>query len=58
MREVLPRLRACPGVRFVIEPTEYVKTTSGEATPPGRYSEAIFFDPDGIPVSLIGYEPP
>lgn len=57
MREVLPRLRACPDVRFVTEPTEYVKSTPGDATPPGRYSEAIFFDPDGIPVSLIGYEP-
>ncbi len=57
MHEVLPRLRNCPGVRFITEPTEYVKTTPGDATPPGRYSEAIFFDPDGIPVSLIGYAP-
>lgn len=55
MAEVLARLRELPTVRFVTEPTEYVKTTAGEATPPGRYSEAIFFDPDGVPVSLIGY---
>jgi catechol 2,3-dioxygenase-like lactoylglutathione lyase family enzyme len=51
------RLRRAPGVRFVTEPTEYVKTAAGDATPAGRYSEAIFFDPDGIPVSLMGYAP-
>jgi catechol 2,3-dioxygenase-like lactoylglutathione lyase family enzyme len=57
MAEVIARLRALPGLRFVTEPTEYVKTTPGDTTPPGRYSEAIFFDPDGIPVSVIGYAP-
>jgi catechol 2,3-dioxygenase-like lactoylglutathione lyase family enzyme len=56
MSDIVPRLRAL-GVRFLTEPTEYVKSTPGEATPPGRYSEAIFFDPDGIPVSLMGYTP-
>jgi hypothetical protein len=55
--EVLERLRMLPALRFVTEPTEYVKTTFGDATPPGRYSETIFLDPDGIPVSLIGYAP-
>lgn len=57
MAEILPRLRATAGVRLITEPTEYVKSTPGDATPPGRYSEVIFFDPDGIPVSLIGYAP-
>jgi catechol 2,3-dioxygenase-like lactoylglutathione lyase family enzyme len=57
MTEIVARLRATAGVNFITEPTEYVKTTSGDATPPGRYSEAIFFDPDGIPVSLIGFAP-
>ncbi len=51
------RLRKLPHVRFVTEPTEYVKSSPGEATPPGRYCEAIFLDPDGVPVSLIGYAP-
>ena len=54
---IVVRLRATPGVRFVTEPTEYVKTTAGDATPPGRYSEAIFFDPDDIPVALMGFAP-
>jgi catechol 2,3-dioxygenase-like lactoylglutathione lyase family enzyme len=57
MAQIVSKLRACAGVRFITEPTEYVKTTSGDATPPGRYSEAIFFDPDGVPVSLLGYSP-
>lgn len=56
MPEIVARLRA-QHVRFLTEPTEYVKTTPGDATPPGRYSEAIFFDPDDIPVSLMGYSP-
>jgi catechol 2,3-dioxygenase-like lactoylglutathione lyase family enzyme len=55
---IVPRLRALPTIRFITGPTEYVKTTPGEATPPGRYSELIFFDPDGVPVALMGYEPP
>jgi hypothetical protein len=57
MAQVVPRLRATAGVQFITAPTEYVKTTAGDATPAGRYSEVIFFDPDGIPVSLIGFAP-
>jgi hypothetical protein len=57
MAQILPRLRA-QGVVFLTEPTEYIKTTPGDATPPGRYSEAIFWDPDHVPVSLIGFAPP
>lgn len=57
LAEVVARLRTRRAIRFVTEPTEYVKTTAGDATPPGRYAETIFLDPDGIPVSLIGYEP-
>lgn len=57
MQPIVARLRGLRGVRFVTEPTEYVKTTPGDATPPGRYSEAIFFDPDGVPVSLMGFAP-
>ncbi len=54
MQEVVGKLRDLKVV-FLTEPTEYIKTTPGDATPSGRYSEAIFFDPDDIPVSLIGY---
>jgi catechol 2,3-dioxygenase-like lactoylglutathione lyase family enzyme len=57
LAQILPRLRALATVRFITEPTEYIKTTPGDATPPGKYSEVIFFDPDGVPVSLMGYEP-
>jgi len=53
---ILPQLRA-RGVRFLTEPKEYVKTTAGDTTPPGRYTEAIFFDPDGVMVSLMGFVP-
>jgi catechol 2,3-dioxygenase-like lactoylglutathione lyase family enzyme len=57
MPAIVARLRATPGVRFVTEPTEYRKGTPGDATPPGLYREVIFFDPDGIPVSLIEFVP-
>jgi catechol 2,3-dioxygenase-like lactoylglutathione lyase family enzyme len=54
--EILAQLRR-RSVRFMAEPREYVKETPGDVTPPGRYTEIIFFDPDGVPVSLIGYRP-
>jgi len=57
MDAVLVRLRACVGVRFVTAPTEYVKREASAVMPAGRYSELIFFDPDGIPVSVMGYAP-
>jgi catechol 2,3-dioxygenase-like lactoylglutathione lyase family enzyme len=57
MPVLVARLRATPGVTFVTEPTEYRKAAPGDATPPGLYREVIFFDPDGIPVSLIEFVP-
>ena len=54
---IVARLRATSGVQFMTEPTEYRKTTPGDATPPGLYREVIFFDPDGVPVSLMEYVP-
>jgi catechol 2,3-dioxygenase-like lactoylglutathione lyase family enzyme len=56
MDRILPKLRE-RGVRFLTEPKDYVKTTPGDSTPPGRYTEAIFFDPDGVMVSLMGFVP-
>ncbi len=57
MDAVVGRLRATTGVAMITEPTRYIKTEASAAMPAGIYSEAIFFDPDGIPVSLIGFEP-
>ena len=57
MPAIVPRLRVTDGVQFVPEPVEYRKTTGGDATPPGLYREVIFFDPDGVPVSLLEYQP-
>lgn len=42
---------------FVCEPTEYVKAEDSEYMKAGRYMEMIFRDPDGVMVSVIGYEP-
>ena len=55
MTEVVARLRVTSGVQLITEPTEYRKTTPADATPAGRYSECLFFDPDRIPVGLMGY---
>ncbi len=57
MPAIVARLRANPGVQFATEPTEYHKTTPGDVTPPGLYREVIFFDTDGIPVSLMEFVP-
>jgi catechol 2,3-dioxygenase-like lactoylglutathione lyase family enzyme len=57
MPAIVARLRATAGVQFVTEPTEYRKATPGDVTPPGLYREVIFFDTDGIPVSLMEYVP-
>lgn len=45
------------GYRFLLRPQGYVKPTDSPKMPAGRYTEMIFFDPDGIPVSIMGYEP-
>jgi catechol 2,3-dioxygenase-like lactoylglutathione lyase family enzyme len=57
MPAIVARLRVTAGVQFVTEPTEYRKATPGDATPPGLYREVIFFDTDGIPVSLMEFVP-
>lgn len=54
--DILRRLDA-GGYRFLGRPIDYVKPSGGGPTPAGRYREAVFFDPDGIPVSVIQYEP-
>jgi catechol 2,3-dioxygenase-like lactoylglutathione lyase family enzyme len=49
---LLPRLEQ-GGYRLLGTPIDYVKPSVSGPTPAGRYREVIFFDPDGIPVSLI-----
>lgn len=51
-----PRLQAA-GYRFLLPPAAYVKAEGTPLFPAGRYIEAIFYDPDGIPVSLIERQP-
>ena len=45
------------GYEFVVRPQGYLKPTDSPRMPAGRYTEMIFLDPDGIPVSVMGYEP-
>lgn len=45
------------GYRFLLRPFVYVKETSSPEMPAGRYGETIFYDPDGVPVSLMQYAP-
>ncbi|MGD9597491.1 MAG: VOC family protein [Steroidobacteraceae bacterium] len=45
------------GYEFVLRPQGYAKTTDSPNMPAGRYTEMIFLDPDGIPVSIMGFEP-
>lgn len=45
------------GYEFLLRPQGYVKPTDSPKMPAGRYTEMIFFDPDDVPVSIMGYEP-
>ncbi len=54
---ILPKLRKTIGVTLLTEMTEYIKESGTDAMPAGRYSEILFFDPDGISISLMGYAP-
>jgi len=56
MDELLNLLRK-GGYRLLGAPIDYVKPSGTGPTPGGRYREVIFFDPDGIPVSLIQIGP-
>jgi catechol 2,3-dioxygenase-like lactoylglutathione lyase family enzyme len=55
--ELVPQLERA-GYVFMTPPTTYTRAASGSVTPAGRYTETIFFDPDGVPVALVGFEPP
>ena len=45
------------GLTILAGPSEYVKAEGSAAMPAGRYSECIFVDAEGFPVSLLGYAP-
>lgn len=50
------RVRAL-GLEILSGPSDYVKQEASAAMPAGRYSECVFRDADGFPVSLLGFEP-
>ncbi len=45
------------GYPFLTPPTKYVKEEDSEYMKAGTYTEMIFYDPDGVLVSVLGYEP-
>lgn len=42
------------GYTFLTPPTKYVKATDGPMMKAGTYTEMLFFDPDGLLVSITG----
>jgi hypothetical protein len=48
--EIATRLAALEGVTIMAGPTAYARAD-------GTFQELIFLDPDGIPVSLMGFTP-
>lgn len=45
------------GYQFLTPPTPYTKPTDDAYTKAGVYTEMIFYDPDGLMCSIIGYKP-
>lgn len=45
------------GYDFLTPPTKYTKEEDGEYMKAGTYTEMIFYDPDGVLVSVMGFEP-
>jgi catechol 2,3-dioxygenase-like lactoylglutathione lyase family enzyme len=45
------------GYSFLTLPTKYVKEIDTDYMKAGTYTEMIFYDPDGVLVSILGYEP-
>lgn len=57
LERIAARLEA-EGYEFLLRPQVYVKDNDSPGMPAGRYAETIFFDPDGVPVSIMSYSPP
>lgn len=45
------------GYDFLTPPTKYTKEEDSEYMKAGTYTEMIFYDPDGVLVSVMGFEP-
>lgn len=45
------------GYQFLTPPTPYTKAKDDAYMKAGIYTEMIFYDPDGLMVSIIGYKP-
>jgi catechol 2,3-dioxygenase-like lactoylglutathione lyase family enzyme len=45
------------GYRFLTPPTPYTKPTDDAYMKAGIYTEMIFYDPDGLMCSILGYKP-
>lgn len=54
--EVFKDLEAA-GYPFLTLPTKYVKEEDSDYMKAGTYTEMIFYDPDGVLVSILGFEP-
>jgi catechol 2,3-dioxygenase-like lactoylglutathione lyase family enzyme len=53
--EIYERLRK-KNYSFLTLPTKYVKDEDSDYMKAGTYTEMIFYDPDGILVSILGFE--
>ena len=45
------------GFQFLTPPTPYTKPTDDAYMKAGVYTEMIFYDPDGLMCSILGYKP-
>ena len=45
------------GTVFLTPPTKYVKAEDSDYMKAGTYTEMIFYDPDNVLVSVLGFEP-
>lgn len=45
------------GYKFLTPPTPYTKPTDDAYMKAGVYTEMIFYDPDGLMCSILGYKP-
>ncbi len=54
--DIFPRLKHA-GHDFLLEPREYIKPDDSEYMKAGIYTETMFYDNDGVLVSIICYRP-
>ena len=55
--DVLAKLLADSGYSFLTQPTAYEIKAGGPLHLPGTITEMIFYDPDGVLVSVMGFRP-